>query len=178
MKGSLLVELTLKTVKTKETSKLLLQMRVLLASVTLIAVIIWTVGHIGVVRANIVEESIQYLRSFVISIIIVASLWIVVNIRWSSAIITSLDTHLKSMSAMLTGEAAKSAADLQKLENALKRLKQLRVLTTAPFFLVVGCGIVGAVLPVLMQFWFITISLAAIVTIGTLFALRPTGWVV
>eukprot|EP01122_Echinamoeba_exundans_P005398 TRINITY_DN1555_c0_g1_i1.p3 TRINITY_DN1555_c0_g1~~TRINITY_DN1555_c0_g1_i1.p3 ORF type:complete len:104 (+),score=12.99 TRINITY_DN1555_c0_g1_i1:573-884(+) len=84
-------------------------MRVLLASVTLIAVIIWTVGHIGVVRARVVEESIQYLRSFVISIIIVASLWIVVNIRWSSAIITSLETHLKSMSEMLTGEVARNA---------------------------------------------------------------------
>jgi hypothetical protein len=153
-------------------------MRVLLSSVTLIAVVIWTVGHIGVVRAKSVEESIQYLRSFVISLAIVATLWIIVNIRWSSAIIRSLETHLQSMNAMLVGEVAKSSADLDKLEHALKRLKQLRAVTTAPFFLVVGCGILGAVLPVLMQFWFVTISLAALVTLGTLFALRPSGWMI
>lgn len=89
---------------------------------------------------------------------------------------SSLQSHLKSMSSMLNGEVAKQAADLDKLKFALKRLGQLRAGTTLTFGLNIGAGVVMSIFPVFLQWWFGLALLAVASALVSLYALRPQGW--
>jgi hypothetical protein len=66
LQGTLFVELTLATVKSKDTSKLLAQMRLFLGAVAFACGLVWIVGHIGLVYSPL-ETSIAFARSFVIA---------------------------------------------------------------------------------------------------------------
>jgi hypothetical protein len=107
---------------------------------------------------------------------IASAVWTVINLRWSTQIMSSLRKHLDSMSSMLQGEAAKQAADLSKLEFALKRLGQLRAGTTLLFGFNIIIGVVVAIFPVFLQWWFFLALLAVLASFGSLYSLRPQGW--
>jgi hypothetical protein len=80
------------------------------------------------------------------------------------------------MGSMLSGEAAKNAADLDKLKFALVRLGQLRGATTLTFGLNIIAGIVAAIFPVFMQWWYGLGMLAFLSSLFSLYSIRPNGW--
>lgn len=80
------------------------------------------------------------------------------------------------MNDMLSGEAARQAADMGKIEGALVRLRHLRTGSSISFGLMGVFGILAGAMPVLMQFWFATVLVAMLGAMSTLYALRPHGW--
>jgi predicted small integral membrane protein len=70
LQGTLFVELTLNTVKSKDTSRLLAQMRLILGLTAVACGVVWIVGHIGMHFAPL-DVSIQFNRSFTITYVFV-----------------------------------------------------------------------------------------------------------
>lgn len=151
-------------------------MQLILSLIAIACSVVWIVCHLGVHWASSLEMSLLFSRSFPLALSATAILWIIVNIKWSNDIIRSIESHVKSMNNMLKGEVAREAADMEKLEGALKRLKQLRTGSSISFAIMGIFGIIAGVMPVLMQFWFATISVAVLGAFSTLYALRPHGW--
>jgi uncharacterized membrane protein len=83
----------------------------------------------------------------------------------------------KHIDDMVKSSMAKTQVDsMEKMKEAVAKLTQARTSSVGLWTLMSLWAVVCAVLPALMQYWFITVALSALANFGFLFAIRPPGW--